>query len=353
MRRTLTTLALSLLLLSVPTLIAAQHQESPPTGSSSTGSYYAVIAALTRWEDSRYNIPKFIPMPDRWLSRFHDSLLIGKNWQEDHMILLLNEDATRNSIITALQTMAETLGPDDYFVFQWCGHGTTIPDTDGDEARHSPGDLRDEAICPYDVIKHSDDDKENIITDDELGSLLTNITCKGMLLLFDSCHSGSLVDMINDSSQPDSHWAAQGPKSLDVNGTNRVVIMATPPDHLERGNHFTGYPLSAAMAAACRIENIVHNNETISAETLFRIARPIFNAQNTVFWIGLPFYVYTMEYLLSIIKNPVFLAFKTVLNVIVTLIILKKVYPEVHGYPMLNWMNIRDDYPGPFPLLTV
>lgn len=92
------------------------------------GSYYAVIAVCSQYQNSAYDIPKILPPYSyKTLTRFYDGLLQGKNWQQDHIVLLVNENATKNNIVTALHTMADTLGPDDVFVFEWCGHGTSVP----------------------------------------------------------------------------------------------------------------------------------------------------------------------------------------------------------------------------------
>ena len=44
-----------------------------------------------------------------------------------------------------------TAGPGDVIVWQYAGHGTKVPDVNGDEAQgDSPG--QDEAICPVDML---------------------------------------------------------------------------------------------------------------------------------------------------------------------------------------------------------
>ena len=124
---------------------------------------------------------------------FYESLLQSKNWDEHNIILLLNEKATKNNITSALQYMANIIEPEDYFVFSWSGHGSETFDTNGDERNYDPKDTLDEIICPYDILA-GDDTWINMITDDELDSYFSNITCKGMTLIFDCCLSGGMVD---------------------------------------------------------------------------------------------------------------------------------------------------------------
>jgi hypothetical protein len=163
--------------------------------NSSDPHYYAVIAACSQYENSNYSLPKkWLPaFSDEKLMVFYDSLLQSKNWEKNNIILLLNENATKNNITTALEYMAGIVRPEDYFLFSWSGHGTAVNDTDGDEAQRYPGDSLDEVICPYDMMKVNDA-WINMITDDELGSYFSNITCKGMTLIFDCCLSGGMVN---------------------------------------------------------------------------------------------------------------------------------------------------------------
>jgi hypothetical protein len=78
----------------------------------------------------------------------------------------------------------------DLLCFFYSGHGSYIIDKSGDET-----DNRDETIVSLDM---------NIITDDELKSIIQNELKEGVTLLaiFDSCFSGSIFDlryMYNDS----------------------------------------------------------------------------------------------------------------------------------------------------------
>jgi hypothetical protein len=81
-----------------------------------------------------------------------------------------------------MREMVGTLRRGQTGVITYSGHGTWVPDEDGDEADH-----RDEAICPVDLWDHG------VITDDELYQIFT-ARAVGARLIFvsDSCHSGSV-----------------------------------------------------------------------------------------------------------------------------------------------------------------
>lgn len=350
MKKLLTSLFLAFTLISAPTIMATQQptlQNQNQPKPTTTGSYYAVIAACSRYENTTHNIPKPIHYTDKELSRTYNMLLQTKNWQEDHIILLLNDKATKTNITNALRTMAATLGPNDTFLFQWCGHGTAVTDINGDEAQYNANDTQDEAICPYDCEKYSNDSYENLIIDDELGNLFSNITCKGMVLLFDCCLSGSLID--NQTTNITKPWTVTGPSSLDVNGPNRVVIMATPQDCLELGTYH-GFPLNCALAQAGTLDILLHHHgATISAEQLYRHTLPFYTIQKIMLWTGLYFYSLLIEHLTHPRMGPIRLIISNTIGFFEAMYLIH--HAPIDGHLTKDQMTISDNYPGELPLL--
>lgn len=96
---------------------------------------------------------------------------------------LLDRDATRKNMLDALKGLISGASPGDTVVFQYSGHGTWVPDRNGDEP-----DFRDEAYCPYDI------GSKGPLLDDDLYELFAarayGVRC---ITLSDSCHSGSNV----------------------------------------------------------------------------------------------------------------------------------------------------------------
>ena len=100
---------------------------------------------------------------------------------------LVNQDATRDAIVGRLMALVNDSRQGDVIVFQYAGHGTQVPDLDGDE---SDGDTPrdDEALCPYDFASGElliDDDMRKIFRRMPEG---VNLTC-----FFDCCHSGTIT----------------------------------------------------------------------------------------------------------------------------------------------------------------
>lgn len=90
-------------------------------------------------------------------------------------------EATHDEILTTIAAMLSGLKWSDRFLFTYSGHGSWIPDRDGDEA-----DGRDEVLCPADY-------ESNVITDDELHQVFATAE-RGVrrVIISDSCHSGSV-----------------------------------------------------------------------------------------------------------------------------------------------------------------
>jgi len=104
---------------------------------------------------------------------------------EKHEIkLLLGKEATRADIIKWFQGwLIEGTDPGDRVFFLYAGHGSHLPDDNGDE-----DDGEDEALAPYDAKLTG----ENFIRDDEIGRLIAQLSGRLAVLVFDSCHSGTI-----------------------------------------------------------------------------------------------------------------------------------------------------------------
>ncbi len=106
--------------------------------------------------------------------------------------VLLDRQATGKAIRDAIRSTLAGSQKGDLVVIQYSGHGSFVPDADGDEA-----DQRDECLCPYDVARNGP------ITDDELHRLYAGAP-RGVkvLVLSDSCHSGSVARFAPPQTEP-------------------------------------------------------------------------------------------------------------------------------------------------------
>ncbi len=101
---------------------------------------------------------------------------------------LIDAEATHEAILREFENwlIADTR-PGDRVFFLFSGHGSQLPDNNGDEA-----DRFDETLVPYDV----DITGKNQIRDDELESLVKQLAGRLSVLIFDSCHSGTVTRAI-------------------------------------------------------------------------------------------------------------------------------------------------------------
>jgi hypothetical protein len=112
------------------------------------------------------------------------------------IVTLTDAKATKANIMKALREMVDGAksGKYTYLVYSQSGHGTQVPDKDGDEA-----DRADEAFCPYDLAqKGALWDPAHIITDDELHDLFAQLPPTVLLeVCLDTCHSGTGIKAID------------------------------------------------------------------------------------------------------------------------------------------------------------
>jgi metacaspase-1 len=96
---------------------------------------------------------------------------------------IFDRKATRAGMRTAIQNLMAKGKNGDSLILQYSGHGSFVPDEDGDEP-----DGTDECLCPYDI------GTQGPITDDELFDLFnTRATGVRLVMISDSCHSGTVA----------------------------------------------------------------------------------------------------------------------------------------------------------------
>lgn len=150
-------------------------------------------------------------------------LLVEKGWfAADEIKTLVGPQATAANIKQEVQRwLIAGTKPGDRIFFLYSGHGTQDKDEDGDERRTDPTDDKDEALAPYDV-QQTEQRLLNLIRDDEINQWLAQMAGRSVVLVFDSCHSGTV-----------SRGGGVGPAPADPNRP-RPRYLPTP-DQLQRG----------------------------------------------------------------------------------------------------------------------
>lgn len=96
---------------------------------------------------------------------------------------LLDGQATKAAMVTAMSGLISGAAKGDTVVITYSGHGTWVPDQNGDEP-----DGRDEALCPWDI------GSGQVLLDDEIAVIFSRRAAGvRVLLISDSCHSGTVT----------------------------------------------------------------------------------------------------------------------------------------------------------------
>ena len=182
--------------------------------------------------------------------------LFRYKWKLQNIKLLTDEKATKENILDTFEWLKEKEDADDIILFYFCGHGNQL---EKDEEPIDENDGKDEYIEPYDYDEFAN---ENKILDDELSLEFNKLESKNILIIFDCCHSGGMIDGTNDLKK-----------------TNRIVLTACNTteeafenDFMKHGV-FTYFLLESFKLEQKNIVDI-NENEKISAEEIFNYAEP-------------------------------------------------------------------------------
>ncbi|MBL8075439.1 MAG: caspase family protein [Nitrospira sp.] len=113
-------------------------------------------------------------------------------FQDKDITTLTDLKATKKAMQAAIQKLIKSGKKGDTLLFHYSGHGSNVPDDNGDEA-----DRRDEILCPTDL------DWKDALRDDWLRKTFNKLR-KGVNLtvIMDCCHSGTITRAILPPDAP-------------------------------------------------------------------------------------------------------------------------------------------------------
>ena len=162
-----------------------------------------------------------------------DLLVDQFDFRSEDIHLLRDAEGVKSRVRQEWQWLTAGAAPGDTLVFHFSGHGSNVPDQNGDET-----DGRDEITCLYDIDFN---DPNTYILDDEWYEWVRQVRPDAnLIILKDTCHSGGssramavmdsrgmVHEMLVSRSQARSLGAEQGPVSETQVSVNRFLV---PPD---------------------------------------------------------------------------------------------------------------------------
>lgn len=155
----------------------AATPDGSPAPPAAGGARRALCIGINAYPDAGDELQGCVPDARAWAAAFRAA---GFDVTE-----LADAAATRDAILRGILELVSGASPGDVLAVQYSGHGTFVPDLDGDE---DDGDVAsDEALCPVDFRRTG-----RLIIDDDLARIW-DVIPEGVSLtcFFDSCHSGS------------------------------------------------------------------------------------------------------------------------------------------------------------------
>lgn len=147
--------------------------------------------------------------------------------ERENTRLLLNSQASRTGIAEAFAWLASrATDTADVVVVYYSGHGSHVPDIDGDEARLTPGDREDEALVPWDAS--AVDQPGELVLDDQIGEWLDRLGTSNVTVIVDACFSGTVT-----RGDP----GATAPRPRGLPGNTAAVGQANPFERWDNPKH--------------------------------------------------------------------------------------------------------------------
>lgn len=250
----------ALFVLTIIVLISSMENQLLSTGKTFTESgkteYWAVIVGIADYKGSDLDV-----LLHSNLSYLYTSIMKAKNWDTTHVVLLINENATRDAILQSLDWLKENVKPDDIVLFSYQGHGYELNGQVG--------------IVPWEGL-------EGFISVNELDEKFDQINAKGMCLIFDCCLSGNFVGKRSPKKLGKVSLMEFSKKAMNgVEGEGRVVLMSTMRGGLDIALEitsndkviFSAFPFTWFLSKALEKGYDINKDEIVSAEEAFLFAK--------------------------------------------------------------------------------
>jgi hypothetical protein len=122
-----------------------------------------------------------------------NDLLISQGYSDDRIKKIIEEEAIKDAILNDPFEWLQSneINENDIVIFYFSMHGNKIED----QPPLDETDNYDEYLVPYD---YDSENKSNYILDEELTYRINELNLSNLLLIFETCYSGGMIDGKND-----------------------------------------------------------------------------------------------------------------------------------------------------------
>jgi len=155
---------------------------------------------------------------------------------------LTDRGATKKAMQSAIQALVASGKKGDVLYLHYSGHGSNVPDKNGDEADH-----RDEILCPTDL------DWKDPLTDDWLRMTFNKLKAGvNLTVVMDCCHSGTNTRAILPPDTPVIPRYLPNPWDLMAEESRRTLRGAFRSRGARQRNDIVEADIGETLIAGCR-----------------------------------------------------------------------------------------------------
>jgi len=149
---------------------------------------YAIVVGVGNFQETNITPLRYA---QKDATTFYDYLLdpLGGDFKTENIFLILNEDATKPNIISALNQIKTRAEKNDLVLLFFSTHSTP------------PGKFGGVYIISYDtIVKPRESVRESSVSDEMLRDFINGIKAKRLVVIMDTCYSNGAYRQIGDKS---------------------------------------------------------------------------------------------------------------------------------------------------------